>query len=251
VTTAPTPRQPNLESIKAMPLKKQVVERLRAMIDEGGYRDGDQLPSERALSEALHVSRGTLREAVQFLQAMGLLEIRHGTGTFVRVPGADSSNVRDEWREWTARHSDTINHLLEVRMGLDAHAAELAAKRATADHLDRMAEVLAEMEADDGTDPSVAVHADVAFHRLINEATANPALLELADELGNRLITERAAILDVPGRHDRSINEHRAIYEAIRDGDGTAARLAVIAHLRSVEHDVAALVSQHGTEGPS
>jgi GntR family transcriptional regulator, transcriptional repressor for pyruvate dehydrogenase complex len=230
--------RPRLTPLRAQPLKEQVLEQLRALLDGGALKPGDQLPSERELSEELAVSRGTVREAVQFLGALGLVEIRHGQGTFVRATLANRE-VHDEWRAWTLRNSGRIRDLLEVRRGLESFAAELAAQRRAEAELRSLEETLEGMAtAIRSGDVTALVQSDVNFHHGLCAAAGNPALVELADVLGQRLLPERAAAWDVPGRPERSLEEHTAIFKAVTSGDATAARAALIAHLDSVERDL-------------
>ena len=227
-----------LEPLRPRPLKDQVAGELRRMIEQH-LQPGDQLMSERELSERLRVSRGTVREAVQFLHALGLVEIRHGSGTFVRAAHKGREELRTQWREWTMRHAERIHELLEVRRGLESFAAELAAERLADQGADTMAAALAQMAAAAASsDVAAAVEADALFHHGLCQATGNPTLVELDDAICRQLIQERAAAWDLPGRSQRSIEEHSAIFEAIRRRHGGAARAAVIAHLSSVERDL-------------
>jgi DNA-binding FadR family transcriptional regulator len=231
-----------LEPVRPLALKERVIRQLTRLIDEGVLGPGDQLPSERELSEELKVSRGTVREAVQFLQTLGLLEIRHGSGTFVRT-AADPSALRDEWREWTIRHAERIHDLLEIRKGLEPFAAELAAKRAGEAEVAAMDEALEQMEpAVDAPDVTALVQADLAFHHALCAAAGNAALTEFADALGEQLVRERGTIWNLPGRPARSLVEHRAICDAIREGNPRRARKAVLQHIESVEADLGASV---------
>jgi DNA-binding FadR family transcriptional regulator len=227
-----------LEPLRSMPIKERVVRRLIELIESGTLAPGQKLPGERDLSEQLQVSRGTVREAVQFVQALGLVEIRHGSGTFVRS-STGPHELQEEWRQWTIRHADRVHDLLEVRKALEPFAAELAAERIAEEQLSAMAEALSEMEAAvDRSDTTALVQADAAFHHAFCAAAGNAALVELADTMGRQLLRERGAVFGLPKRPARSLVEHRAIYEAIRSGDGTRARESVIAHLASVERDV-------------
>jgi DNA-binding FadR family transcriptional regulator len=230
----------HLEMLKALPLKEQVLQQLRRLIEDGHLSPGDQLPPERELAERLGVSRGTVREAVQFLHALGVVEIRHGSGTFVRaLPEDDAVTLSEEWRRWTARHSDTVRALLEIRMGLESFAAQLAAERGTPDQLESMADALERMgEATSSNDVTALVRADVVFHQELCQASGNRALADLAHDLGSRLVPERAATWGLPGRPEQSLRQHRRIFEAIRRHDGAGARRAVLDHLRSVQTDV-------------
>ncbi|MGH2715454.1 MAG: FadR/GntR family transcriptional regulator [Thermoleophilaceae bacterium] len=226
-----------LEPARPMPLKDQVLRQLKRLIDDGGLRPGDHLPSERALAEQLQVSRGTVREAVQFLGALGLVEIRHGSGAYVRRSTKDREGLRAEWRRWTWRHAVRVHDLLEVRRALEALAAELAAGRGEERSLEEMAEAIERMREADG-DVAALVQADVSFHHALSEASGNAALVELADALGAQLLQERAAAFDLPGRPGRSVSEHLAIYDAVRSGNASRSASSVLAHLASVEHDI-------------
>lgn len=227
-----------LEPPRPRPLKDQVVGELRRLI-ELHLQPGDQLMSERELSEQLKVSRGTVREAIQFLQALGLVEIRHGSGTFVRAEHSGREELRTQWRRWTLRHADRIHELLEIRRGLESFAAELAAERLAGPGVETMSAALAQMAAAAGLgDVAAAVEADALFHHGLCEASGNPTLVELDDALCKQLVPERAATWDLPGRATRSLEEHRAIFDAVRGRQGESARASVIAHLTSVERDL-------------
>jgi GntR family transcriptional repressor for pyruvate dehydrogenase complex len=185
------------------------------------------------------VSRGTVREAVQFLEALGLLEVRHGSGTVVSHRSEDRQALRRVWQSWTARNVGRVRELLEVRRGLDLFAAELASRRRVPDALQTMADALAQLRGsmrDD--DVTAGVQADVLFHRAIGEATGNVALIELIESIGEQLMQERAALLSQPTRPQQSLDEHSAIYDAIRAGDPERARAAALAHLESVEKGI-------------
>src|SRR5262245_7335644 len=230
-----------LTPLKTPPVREQVIAELTRLLEEGAFQPGERIPTERELSERLGVSRGTVREAVQFVQALGLVEIRHGSGTFRATPPKEPGELRGEWRSWTRRHAVRIRELLQVRQGLESFAAELAAGRVAKGSEDgaRLAETLERMRAAiAGEDVSALVQADMHFHLAVCEASGNAALAELGALLGKELVRERAAIWTTPGRPPRSLVEHSEIYEAIQAGDGPRARNALLIHLRSVEHDL-------------
>jgi GntR family transcriptional repressor for pyruvate dehydrogenase complex len=244
MSSAATPGKEKLtlEPVRPLALKERVIQQLTRLIEEGVLQPGDQLPSERELSEELQVSRGTVREAVQFLGALGLVEVRHGSGTFVRL-GTDPSKLRDEWRDWTIRHAERIHDLLELRKGLEPFAAELAAQRAGEEEVAAMEHALEQMQpAVDSPDVTGLIQADLAFHHALCAAAGNAALSEFADALGEQLVRERGVIWNLPGRPARSLVEHRAIYDAVCAGNPTQARQAAFEHLTSVEEDLGASV---------
>ncbi|MGQ0570155.1 MAG: FadR/GntR family transcriptional regulator [Armatimonadota bacterium] len=222
---------------------------IRRLIEKGKLRPGDRLAGERQLSEQLQVSRATVREALQFLQAMGHVEIRHGEGTFVRTSFGDARRLRLEWREWIARHRGRVRELLEVREAQETFAAELAAERLRAEGLEQMEDALRQMEAGAADrDVTALVQADLLFHDGLVRSAGNAVLRDLAETLGQQLIQERAALWDLPGRPERSLREHRQIYEAIRAQDARRARLAVREHIASVRRDMEVHVIDHRDE---
>ena len=239
-----------LTSLRSPSVRERVLAQLRRLIEDGTFPPGSRLPGERELSDQMQVSRGTVREAVQLLSALGVVKIRHGHGTFVRRrPGAE--DVRQEWIDWTVRHSGHVRELLEIRRGLESFAAELAAHRREDRDLAAMEETLdATAAAAEPVDVPALVQSDVGFHHALSEATGNRALAELLDAIGQRLTRERATAWDFAGRPQRSLEQHRAILDAIAAGTPAQARDAVIAHLRSVESDLAQLGDPTSTDVP-
>ncbi len=233
-----------LKPLRTLPLKEQVVRELVRLIEANALEPGDRIPTERELSEQLAVSRSTVREAVQLLQALGTLEIRHGSGIYVAASAERAHELRQEWRRWTQRHAGRVHDLLEVRHGIESFAAELAAQRVAfgttpSPGLVEMDEALLAMEeARDAGDVPALVRADMLFHRALCESTGNLALVELTEVISRELVRERAASWDLDGRPDRSLVEHQEIYRAVCAGDAAGARAAVLSHLRSVELDL-------------
>jgi DNA-binding FadR family transcriptional regulator len=238
------PSDLRLASLRTPPLKEQVIHELTRLIKDGALAPGDRIPTERELSERLAVSRSTVREAVQFLQALGVLEIRHGSGTFVAGSASRAQDLRREWRRWTRNHAGRVHELLEVRQAIESFAAELAATRVAAGVVDTatleaMVEALGTLERGDPSEIPDLVRADMLFHRSLCRASGNAALVEFADVLNGELVRERAALFAIDGRLELSCVEHRAIHDAIAAGRPGDARDAALAHLRSVEVDIA------------
>jgi DNA-binding FadR family transcriptional regulator len=183
--------------------------------------------------EEFGVSRTVVREAISKLQASGLMETRHGIGTFV-VDIADAATFRiGPERLATVRDAIAV---LELRIGVETEAAALAAVRRTAENLKVMRAALDAFtrSVEHGED---AVAADFRFHREISRATHNPHFLSLMDTLGAKSIPR--ARLDAADSVDearrqylRRVNaEHESIYDAIVNQDPEAARAAMRTHL--------------------
>jgi GntR family transcriptional repressor for pyruvate dehydrogenase complex len=219
--------------------RDNAVAHIRKLIVSMKLGVGDRLPGERQLAIKFNLSRGTVREALQFLAALNLVEIRHGGGCFLRASSGENKEVRAEWRDWVARHRGRVLETLEVRLGCETFAARLAARRAGPNDLEKLLEALRVMKAAaEARDVPAFVQSDVDFHGALLLATGNKALQDLVGALGKELIPERAATLDIVGRLPRSFAEHTAIYDAIRQGDSRAAELAMHRHLEGVRRDV-------------
>lgn len=219
--------------------RDDAVARIRRLIEHGELAPGMRLPGERQLADRLKMSRGTVREALQFLGAMGLVATRRGGGSFVRAAPGDAHELRPGWHAWVDRHRRHILEILEAREACEAFAAELAARRIGPDHLEQMVDALRRMaEATAAKDITGLVQADLRFHDALLRASGNASLRKMAGALGERLVPERAATWDLPGRAERSHVEHQAIYEAVRSGDPTGAAQAARQHLRSVRDDI-------------
>lgn len=205
----------------------------------GPLAPGQKLPTEAALMAEFGVSRTVVREAISRLQAAGLVDTRHGVGTFVAgsADGSDA-NVPRAFRigpEQLATLQDVVA-VLELRIGVETEAASLAAQRRSDDNVRAMRQALADFAAaiEAGSD---AVAADFELHREIARATQNSHFAELLGTLGARIIPR--ARLD-PGEAlsperlaylRRVHGEHENIVDAIAARDSDAARAAMRTHL--------------------
>ncbi len=227
---SPTPLAPAGRK-KYRSLAQGVVEELGARIRAAEFKPGDKLPPESAIMDTYGVSRTVVREAISQLQAGGLVQTRHGIGTFVLEPpapalgvgGASIVTVRD------------VLAILELRISMETEAAWLAATRRSDDQVAQLAEALAAMRQAAAHGAS-SVEADVRFHRLVAEATGNRYFVELLGQLGNAIIPR--ARLNTPELDTRPADylarldrEHEDIFRAIQRGDAEAARAAMRTHL--------------------
>lgn len=217
----------------ALGLVAALTERIR----DGRLAPGDRLPTEAAVMAEFGVSRTVVREAISKLQAGGLVETRHGVGSFVL--GAEAADERGGFRigpEQMATLRDVIA-VLELRIGVETEAAALAAQRRSEADLRAMRLALDAIEAavEAGQD---AVGPDFQFHLAIARATGNPHYAELMSAFGSRVIP-RARLAADGGAEDpqrlrylRRVNaEHESILDAIAAQDADAARAAMRTHL--------------------
>lgn len=201
-----------LASTRRTGLVDQVISQLRTQIDSGEWDVGDRIPTESELSDQLEVGRNTVREAVRALAHAGLLEIRQGAGTFVRA----SSELGGALRRRLERSRMREN--LEVRRALEMEAARLAASRRSDEDLADIDRALALRDsAWRERDMSLFVEADFTFHRAVVNATHNPLLIELYDDIASVVYDSiaQSALIQAP----QEDLDHRRLADAIRAGD--------------------------------
>ena len=215
-------------------LVRQVMDDLRGRIEQGDYAPGDKLPPESGLMEEQQVSRTVIREAISRLQAAGLVETRHGIGTFVLPPPTAKQRIDLS----TVATIDKVLAMLEFRISLETEAAGLAALRRSEAQLETMREALEDMEAGlNQGDPSI--EADFRFHFLVAQATNNPVFEDFYQYFGVTMIprTRVDTTYYLPGKGPQfllSVNrEHKKIFEAIARQDQKTARNAMNKHLTS------------------
>ena len=214
-------------------LALELVEALGDRIRDGRLAAGDKLPTEAEFMAEFGVSRTVVREAISKLQASGLVQTRHGIGTFV-VGLGDAAPFRLAPEQF-ATLRDVIA-VLELRIGIETEAASLAAQRRNTGNLRQMRAALDAVAAavEEGRD---AVGPDFQFHLEIARATQNAHFAELMSSLGTMIIP-RARLDAMTGLDDeqrqylkRVNSEHESIYDAIRNQDSEAARAAMRTHL--------------------
>lgn len=211
-----------------------VIDHLESAILQGRYAPGSRLPAERALSTALSVSRATVRDALAALVSRGLLQRRHGDGTYVNDQA--ERQMAQVWLDMSERHPALQGDLIEFREMLESRAAELAAIRHDAADRERLLTALAAVDAAYGGDDRTAqIRSDVAFHRAIAEATHNPLFAYLMNSL-LRLLHEHVqlSLAGVAPNSDTARQlraQHRALAEAILARDADRARQQAGGHI--------------------
>lgn len=225
----------HLAPIKPKRVADQVFEQIRELIFRGELKPGDKIMPERELMKELGVSRNSVREALNKLVAMGLVDQRQGQGTFVRELGSVADNPI---MDLMASHNATIIDLLEVRMGLECNGAALAAEKATLEdirHMERSIEAMERAIAENrvGTDE------DAQFHMAIAHATRNPLQVHMMkffyDFIFFGINESLKRFFDMPTRTEEIITQHRAILDAIasrQSGDAYAAMAKHILYIK-------------------
>lgn len=219
-------------AVRRTRLFEGVVAQLRDLIRAGSLVPGQRLPPERELAERFQVSRASLREAIRSLEMEGLVVIRAGAGTFVSEQGFD--RAIDLLAHRLLAEREVLADILELRLILEPQIAALAAQRATAEDKRRLSAILKEQEEQIARGETGAA-ADTAFHSDVASASHNQALERLSVALVDLLAPIRDEGLQTAHRSLQSLQTHRAILAAIREGDEQAARLAMREHIVGVE----------------
>ncbi|MFN8457068.1 MAG: FadR/GntR family transcriptional regulator [Anaerolineae bacterium] len=211
-------------------VSEDTVQHIANMIRTGEYAPGDRLPSERSLAEQLKVGRTSVREAMRRLETMGLVESRHGLGTFVKDPSREV--IQASLFPHTLANQETLEKLFDLREIIEVEAAARAAKRATASQIAAMQKWLHAVETSIAREDAAGlIVPDVEFHRQIIIATGNDILINLMDSIVDLLRDMRLDSTRIPEVLPEIISGHRAILAAIEAHDSEAARQAMRDHL--------------------
>jgi DNA-binding FadR family transcriptional regulator len=218
--------------IQKRKLYQEVVERLMARIEGGEIRPGDQLPPERELMDFYGVGRPAVREALQAMERSGIVEISHGERARVVVPTADDliRQIGSGARHLLSMQPDTLEHMKDARVFLEAGTARMAAARATPEDVAALQARIAEHEA------SLAnldrfLDRDMAFHREIARISGNPIFPAIVEAIFRWGSDYYQPLVRAPGAEQLTLAEHRRIVDAIAAHDGDAAEQAMRAHL--------------------
>ena len=220
-------------------LYEEVMEQISRLVENGNYSVGDRLPSLQELSEMFAVGIPTLREALSVLAAIGTLEIRHGSGTFIkRLPLKPRYEILTQLGEID---NEKLLFWLEFRLPVEGEAARLAADRRTEKDIADIEEAQRLME--EGIKAGeIASHEDYLFHYRIALATHNPIFAQVS--LNNEEILQQYFELSLrqsmatPWRRELVIGEHNRIVECIKNKHPLEARRAMLEHLTNVVRKV-------------
>lgn len=224
----------------------RVVEHVRHLIEGGTLKPGDRLPAERILAAQVGVSRPSLRAGLRALAAMGIVEARHGSGTYIK--GGRPALVAEPLRMLAALHGLTRDELFEARQLLEVGAAALAAERSTHEQLAWMADEVAGMFAGLGNPQEHLTH-DLRFHRAVAAGANNVAVGALIEMVSDIFFELRKRSIENAVDLRESAEQHRRIYHAIRSRDAEKAREAMAEHLRSAQANQAAEEKRTGARG--
>ena len=217
--------------IKKTRVAEEVADRIRMLMLDGTFPPGEPLPSERHLAERFGVSRGSIRDALRTLETIGLLETRHGQGTFPHELSVE--RLVAPLASVMAYRSDLQDELMDVRRMFEPAVARAAALRATEEDLADLQRILDAQRQKLKTGQS-AITEDTAFHAILARATRNRVVMSIMATLNDLLVESRTQSLQQKGRPSRSIDGHEAVVSALRRGDGDGASQAMRNHIDQI-----------------
>ena len=220
------------EPIVRRKLSDEVFARLKRMIESGELQPGDEMPSERTLMERFQVGRPAIREAMQALANMGLVEISHGERAKVLKLTAHSllRQVDVAAKIMLAGSSDSLEHLKSARIFFELGMVREAAARAKPADIAALEETLARQKDCLG-DSEAFINADMAFHTQIARISGNPIYAAVSEAMLGWLKEYHTEMLIWTGKENFTLSEHAEIIDCIRNGDPDEAEQAMVKHL--------------------
>jgi len=218
--------------IRPRKLSEAVQERLLRLIRDERLGPGDALPSERELMARYEIGRPAIREAMQSLQHMGVIEIRHGGRPRIAAPSIDGlvDQLGTSMRHLLTHSRSSLEHLKEARVSLEVELARIAArKRTDRDTADLRALLAAQKAA--RADNEGFLEIDGLFHRRIAAISGNPIFEALAHGIFTWMRTFHEEQVRKRGLEALTLEEHGAIFDAIAAGDDEAAARSMRDHL--------------------
>ncbi|MGA3236039.1 MAG: FadR/GntR family transcriptional regulator [Bryobacteraceae bacterium] len=231
-----------MESLKPVirqTLGQQVATQLAAMVTSGKWRTGERLPPEMELCKTLHIGRSTLREALKSLAFVGLVQMRHGEGTFV---AQGTEHLLDRiLAKGLIRSEKAVADVCETRLILETELAALSAERITDSELAAIGELVERMGQHLEAEDSSFEDLDLEFHLQLAASSKNPVLQQLMNPIRDLVFEWIVKSQQFPGLRLNAHQQHQAILQALIQRKPEKARKAMRDHLETFMHAVSLL----------
>lgn len=227
----------------------RIVGQVEQLIADGSLRPGDRLPAEREMAQLLGTSRPSLREAVRILQTQGRLTVKHGQGIFVSEPEPTQS-----LREALTGTKISIDELFRMREVLEVPAARWAAEHITEGQVSHLKHILDQLDDAFDADPAdfrQLAQLDASFHLEIAVLANNRFLQQTSHVLHDILMSGMRTTLLIPGRREKSRQEHQRILDGLHANDPEVAGRAARTHIRSAHRAALARIARNEPDSPA
>jgi DNA-binding FadR family transcriptional regulator len=227
-----------IEPIQLPRAREAVTQQIETLILTGKFTPGDKLPSEQELANSLQVGRRAVREALQALQAKGLVEVRMGSGAFVVRNDLDSflNSLSANVRAYLSTKRAELAHCSQFREIIEGAAIDELARSHAPARLERLEEALARQEA--AADAELYNRSHLDFHRAIVDALDNPIISMLFEQVLSLVQEAMEASGANPTVKKEAVTEHRGILEAVRRSDRASAHKALTLHLEHFQRNL-------------
>jgi GntR family transcriptional repressor for pyruvate dehydrogenase complex len=233
----------DFEAIRRNTAPEMVVEQLLRKIKSGEIAPGSRLPSQRDLALSFGVGRSSIREALNALAVMGHLDVQQGRGTFVaQTPPQEADSSLKKLK--AALKAGSLLDIVELREILECKAAELAADRIEARQLGQLKLILREMD-ENSNDYSRFFKADIEFHALLSEATANQIFCEMVRFLLEKVVDHHEQFqtrLLSPEYRAHSVRTLKQVIASLEREDGRGAAEWMRDHLNAIRRELKAIL---------
>jgi GntR family transcriptional regulator, transcriptional repressor for pyruvate dehydrogenase complex len=221
--------------LKSSRKSNEVFDQIARFIRNGRFQPGTKLPAERELVALFNTSRPTIREALYRAELVGLIEVRHGAGSYVMASQPREAMDRPII-DLIKKEAHRTSEFFDIRRGLEGWCAAQAAKVATRKDLKEMKARLDRMKDLDVTDEDWESN-DIAFHQALAASTGNPMAIRIMNILRDGFSAFYRFKRFIPNREEQELiwQHHADIYEAVRRKSPTDARGAIIAHMDFIE----------------
>ncbi len=226
-----------MKIVKSQKVSAQVYEQLLDRIKSHKWVEGTKLPSENELRQEMGVSRISIREAMQKLTALGIVETRQGEGSFVKKVTSDC--YKDMLFPMFMINKNSLQEILEYRMVMEVGVTEIAATRITKEELVDLEKIVQRMEQNEDNATTFA-HDDLLFHMAIANATKNQMLINVSNFMQDLLTASMRSIVSHLGMQDGKFY-HRLILEELKKGNTAGAVMAMREHVAKTVNRVSEL----------
>ncbi len=217
-------------------LSDHIQDRLLAIVQGGELSPGDTIPSERELMETFSVGRPAIREAMQNLQRMGLIEIRHGERPRIAEPSFNKvmGQLGETMRHLLTHSTASMEHLKQARLIFEVEMVRIAAERRTVQDVDRLKDILDKQAKASNNSPEF-LRQDGNFHCEIAKISGNPIFEGLSKSFFDWLAHFHFDLVRSPGLEKLTLEEHQNILRAIETGNPARAAKELSDHLNRAD----------------
>jgi GntR family transcriptional repressor for pyruvate dehydrogenase complex len=218
--------------VEKQSLSDRLAREIKASIQAGTYVRGDRLPPIMEMARRFNVGHPTIREALKKLEAMGIVEIRHGSGVYVTRSEDVLVLVSPDYSGRVTKK--LLLDLIRARIPLEMQSAAEAVRNASPEHLREMRRLLMRAEQNLGDDDKLNA-LNMGFHHQVAQASGNTVLAQLLNVLHELFVEEQRLILGIFGSRERDLEEHLSILDAIEQRNEALAVERMRTHLEGVK----------------